>query len=305
MNFANERWRKLYIRATAHWRMLSWEARSVWRALLTEVDDEGRIDVGKFPQRAVAEVIKSPLSVVEAAWAELIAHDEGEDPMIRLDGKTLVMVNFQDAQESRQSNALRCRRYRERQVTVTQNVSLPTQDMSIATQKGSVSTPFDHERHTATHGDTIRIEETREKREKRSTTTLASLVAPSAEQVKSPPRTRRERGVRITDNWAPTDQTCAVVRALGLDPVKILSAFRDHWAADGSDRAWKVNWDAAFRQWARKDLEFRNRPGVRFSPATNNPAHRPFVPPPIDLPSMTIADAENQVELWMNGRGKH
>ena len=63
-----------------------------------------------------------------------------------------------------------------------------------------------------------------------------------------------ERGSRLPEDWKPTPDLEAYARQRGFDPVKILEAFRDHWAAAPGQKGRKANWGATWRTWVRKEL---------------------------------------------------
>lgn len=282
MRFEDERWVKVFIRDTTNWKLLPWQAKCLLSLLFRKVDCAGRIDVGNNHVRSLAAMVDLPMEVVEAGLAGLIACNEGDEPTAVIDGRDLVLVKFAEAQNANASAKARQREWRARRkvaldTTIVDNNATST-NSNVALCLVDVASPnVDAERRDVTRrNDQRRGEET----EKKDLNPLAALGHPSPK--KPTGRTRRERGERLPAGWTPTDETVRVVRDLGLEPSKILGAFRDHWAADGSDRAWKVNWDAAFRQWARKDLEFKSRGGSRpqLAPVAKSPTHREFVPSP-------------------------
>ncbi|NIA67793.1 DUF1376 domain-containing protein [Pelagibius litoralis] len=80
---------------------------------------------------------------------------------------------------------------------------------------------------------------------------------------------RPTKGSRISEDWAPTPDQCASLKA-GEDAftdeevAREVPRFRDHWLAASGSGAVKRDWLAAFRNWVRKSREFRD---IRGSPA--------------------------------------
>ena len=62
------------------------------------------------------------------------------------------------------------------------------------------------------------------------------------------------RGSRIPEGFTPSEATLAALRAEGIaDPMACLPSFKDYWAAKAGAGAAKLDWDATFRVWVRKD----------------------------------------------------
>jgi hypothetical protein len=91
--------------------------------------------------------------------------------------------------------------------------------------------------------------------------------SPSAELVPDqlndrPPQTN-PRGTRLPDGWEPER---AVVEAMGAECPHINlraehAKFTDHWLSTAGQRGVKANWNATWRNWIRKEAEFRQRSG--------------------------------------------
>lgn len=70
-----------------------------------------------------------------------------------------------------------------------------------------------------------------------------------------------KRGTRLPEGWDPKPETVAALEAEGIpNPLRFLAKFRDHWAAAAGKSAIKVEWDATFRNWCRRELEFAGVP---------------------------------------------
>lgn len=111
MDWANETWVKLYRRDTADWMLLSWRARGLFCLLLRAVNRRGELDLGRTGPRAVAALVYAggDVDAVVAALAELTA-----DGCVTIEGPTLRVRNYVEAQEATASQALRAKMYRER-----------------------------------------------------------------------------------------------------------------------------------------------------------------------------------------------
>lgn len=111
MNWSDERYVRLYTRDTVGWVALPWEARCVLVLLLRKVDRAGVLDIGDHGNEGLAGLLQMPIEVVERGMAKLIAR--GTVVLNEADG-TLVMPNFMDAQEAKQSDRVRQKESRER-----------------------------------------------------------------------------------------------------------------------------------------------------------------------------------------------
>ena len=65
-----------------------------------------------------------------------------------------------------------------------------------------------------------------------------------------------ERGTRLSETWIPTGKDIAYAESLGMSEDQITleaEKFRDYWTALPGQRALKLNWEATWRNWVRKD----------------------------------------------------
>ena len=111
MDWANERWVRLYTRDTTTWKMLDWRARTVLMHLLRKVDRAGVLEVGDTGTMGLAAVLELPLEVVEPGIERLL-HQR-----LRVVVETptaYVLPNFLDAQEAVQTTNHRSSEYRAR-----------------------------------------------------------------------------------------------------------------------------------------------------------------------------------------------
>jgi hypothetical protein len=125
VDWANERYVRLYVRDSTTWKLLDWRARCTLTMLLRKVDRAGVLEVGEHGVLGLAAVIELPLEVVEPGITQLM------DPKIGVVVATpthYVVPNYLDAQEAVQTEAHRSREYRGRK-----------RDMALATAKGFVT----------------------------------------------------------------------------------------------------------------------------------------------------------------------
>lgn len=108
MDWANERYVRVYVRDTDDWLVMSWEARALWLFIMRKVDRSGVLET-KRGAVGVAAITGMPVKRVEAALAELL-----EDGCLRDHPSGYVARNFIEAQETAQSDQQRKRESRAR-----------------------------------------------------------------------------------------------------------------------------------------------------------------------------------------------
>lgn len=111
MRWEDERYVRLYTRDTADWLVLSFEAQGLLGLIMRKVDRAGILPLGRHGTRAVAIALGHAhrWEAIAPALEELLA-----DGCVRIQGDTLVVPNFIEAQEAAQSDALRKRESRAR-----------------------------------------------------------------------------------------------------------------------------------------------------------------------------------------------
>lgn len=109
MRWEDERYVRVYTRDTTDWVALGWEAQSLFVLTMRKVDRAGILDLGKSGVRGLAALVAMPLEVVQRALPTLV-----EDGCVKLTGSVLVLPNFIEAQEAKQSDAQRKREQRAR-----------------------------------------------------------------------------------------------------------------------------------------------------------------------------------------------
>lgn len=156
MDWSDEHWVKLYRRDTADWLLLSWRARGLFYSLLRIVTRAGVLDLGKTGKRAVAVLLGagSDWKEIVEALDELIA-----DGSVQVNGATLVIPNFIEAQEAVKSDRARAKaaRIKKRDEKVTKR------DGTLTNREGGVTGNEDAsrgvtERHAASRREEMEME---------------------------------------------------------------------------------------------------------------------------------------------------
>jgi len=143
-DWQDERWIKLYVRDEPEWLVLHWKWRGLFDEILKRLEPSGTMRLGRIGRKAIA-------ASLSAVWdAEL---EEGvsvleEDGAIRFldDESVLVVPNFIEAQEAKQSDKARQRKRRERArvfTDVTQRDQQDTQRDQQDTQRDQQDTQRD------------------------------------------------------------------------------------------------------------------------------------------------------------------
>lgn len=111
MNWADERYVRLYTRETAEWLAMCWEAKALFGLLLRKADRTGMVAVKLGPNRArlVGGLTGLPVEVAHAGLSDMLA----DGCLVETDTGYLFR-NFIEAQEAEASDAKRAREYRER-----------------------------------------------------------------------------------------------------------------------------------------------------------------------------------------------
>jgi len=108
MDWANERYVRLYTRDTATMVAIGWEGRAVFFELLRKVDRSGVLDHGGDTE-SVPDLLRIPKELFLTGLARLLKKD-----VIATTETSIVVVNFMKAQESAQSDKARKQAERER-----------------------------------------------------------------------------------------------------------------------------------------------------------------------------------------------
>ncbi len=134
MDWANEKYVRLFIRDTTTWKLLPWQARALLPLILRKLDRSGVMDLGTDGEDGLAAVIEVPLEFLQSGLPALLKRD-----VLRILAGRLVMPNFLAAQEARQSDAQRKRESRENQRLAAMK-SQPVTDGPETSQSQPVTT---------------------------------------------------------------------------------------------------------------------------------------------------------------------
>lgn len=199
MNWAEERWVKLYTRDTPEWAAVSLGARGLFYELTRKVDGAGQLHLGRKGVHALAACVRGELAQVTEALTELL-----QDGCVVLDGETLVIPNSVEAQAARTSDTIRKRMQRGRDRDQLLAAGMPEQHSGMAvdllakqarashavtpshTPSPPVVTPSPAESHDVTPGHAeSRREESRREESRRDQT---REEPPPAEERRGVPR---------------------------------------------------------------------------------------------------------------------
>ena len=109
MDWANERWIRLYTRDTGDWLMWPWQTRALFLFILRKVDRAGMMQLGKGKLQALAAMVGMPSQDV-TEWIEPLL----EDGCVKIHNGVLCVPNFIPAQETVQTDRARQQASRER-----------------------------------------------------------------------------------------------------------------------------------------------------------------------------------------------
>jgi hypothetical protein len=115
MDFANERYVRLYTRDTMGWKKLRWEGRLVWMELYRKADRSGIVSLGgDEPWEAAVILCDIPEEVAKVGMERCLDRE-----WIVRDGDRLVFPEYIEANETPQSDAQRQRESRAKRAAVT------------------------------------------------------------------------------------------------------------------------------------------------------------------------------------------
>jgi uncharacterized phage protein (TIGR02220 family) len=135
MDWANERYVRVYTRDTVSWKLCDWRAHTTLLHLFRKVDRAGVLDVGDDGTAGLAAVLELPNEVVGPGIEQLTrASASGRSPTVAYTGSSYVILNFIEAQEAPQSDPQRARESRARRRDVaaleSRNVSEESRNVS-------------------------------------------------------------------------------------------------------------------------------------------------------------------------------
>jgi hypothetical protein len=153
MDWSEERFIKVYTRDTTNWLSLSWQARGLFVLILRKLNRAGVLDLGRLGAKGVAVHVEGSAAAwpsIEPYLTELL-----DDGCVAIEGATLRVPNFVEAQAATQSPAARKRAERER-AEVTKRDS-ESQNVTGSHAESHAVTGG----HAASRAVTTRLDETR------------------------------------------------------------------------------------------------------------------------------------------------
>jgi hypothetical protein len=82
------------------------------------------------------------------------------------------------------------------------------------------------------------------------------MTLPSGESGAQKSSKTKKPASRLPEDFPLTEERRAVAQAEGLDAARVFPAFRDHWIAASGQSARKHDWDAAWRNWCRREATY-------------------------------------------------
>lgn len=156
MDWANERYVRMYIRDTDDLLVLSWEARALLWEIMRKVDRAGVLETRRGA-RGIAAITRLPADVVERVLPELM--DGAGSPLIE-HPRGYLMRNFIEAQETPSTDRLRAQESRGRRRDLAMGVTVTNRDSAVTNRDATIT--FRDEasrgvtrRHAASHGVTL------------------------------------------------------------------------------------------------------------------------------------------------------
>lgn len=261
MDWANERYVRVYVRDTDDLLVMSWQARALLWEMTRKADRSGLVETKRGP-RGLAVVTHMPLEVVEAALPELM---EGEGAPVVQNDRGYLLRNFIEAQETPQSDKQRARESRGRRRDLAAKNSVPP-----VAKRDDVVTNRDA---TVTAGHT----ESQEVTPRHSVPSVpsdpcceVSAVAPppaqpilfpeeQAARVETARAPKKPKPTEIPAEWQPTARHRALATERSVNCDDAAARFRNHHAGKLFDGGWaQIN--GQFENWLR-----REGPGTRAS----------------------------------------
>ena len=229
---------------------LDTETRVVWITMLAMADQYGHVPAS-IP--GLATIARVEIGAVERAIAILSSPDkysrnqENDGRRIgKVDGGWNILNHghyrhLESLEDRREKDRNRQQRHRAKTPLVTHAVD-SSRDVTLVT--GSEADQI----RSRSEADQI------QEREAEPHPTGGSPLAPAAQ---GPTRGAKLRGTRIAEGWTPRDETLARLRGEGCDPDASLASFVDYWTARAGAGGVKLDWDATFRVWVRREGKAR------------------------------------------------
>lgn len=185
MDFANEEYRRLYVRDTITWKRLGWTGQNVLTQILRKMDRSGVLELGGMePAEAVALVTGGPIEEIETGLGRLLQLE-----VLQHVGDSLVWPRFVEAQTVNKSDKQRQRESRDRRRANSLGQPPPVTKRDAESQNVTES----HARsHAVTGGHTPSHAVTLNSADLSSAQRSGAFYAPSAPVVSTPVRVGME-----------------------------------------------------------------------------------------------------------------
>lgn len=228
MDWANERYIKLYTRDTGDWLLWPWQTRGLFLFILRKVDRSGLLQLGKRELEALAAVCHMPSRDVTEWIAPLV-----DDGCVIIRDGVLCVPNFIAAQETIQTDRSRQRASRER---LRSNV-VDSKDSGVLEQSRAVTGCHAPSRAVTERHYKTRQEET--KQEERD------QIAREAESDPAPLTVEEQTRVRVIGKSTPP----MAGPESGYDLAR--RVFAEEWRAKkGRDYVWSTRTGKGSDDWA-------------------------------------------------------
>jgi hypothetical protein len=226
-----------------------WPAAAVWASLLPLISPRGELSLS---YEAIAGMTGWPMDLLRQGIAQLMEPDADSRTPAE-EGRRLVLI---DPSKSWGWRAVNHAKYREK-------ARLQAKD-SARTEGGHDAERKRQERAEA--GAETSPAGKSDQPPQSPGVPRSPLASPSHTQTQTQTQTHPESerararpAHHLPEDFELTPQRRAVAEAEHLDPERTFAAFRDHWRAASGQSARKRDWDAAWRNWCRKEADFKPR----------------------------------------------
>jgi hypothetical protein len=233
VDWANERYVRVYVRDTIGTKRLSWEARCLFWELLRKVDRAGVLDLSGFePADGLSVALDVPEDVAGRCLAEW-----SRDGRAAVEDGRIVVRSMIPAQETAQSDRARARESRERRAACAE--SQPVTPCHAPSRAVTAS-------HAPSQSVTLSSLNSPDSPSVPSRSEREAPEAPTPAAPAHTPRARRKAGVPIPEDFAPGKAHADFARVHNIDLQLEWQKFKCD--AEAEDRR-HVRWGAAFSKW--------------------------------------------------------
>ena len=260
LDYADERYARLYTRDTPEWHVLTWQAKAVYCLLRRKVDRSGVVPLGRGGLRAVSALVGVPGDVGEPAMRELA--DAG---YLDLDGSRVAVVEFIESETATKSDALRQAESRARRAAC--DVTKRDDGSRNVTESHAVSHAVTQS-HTPSQNVTLCLTD--------PGLTVPDLTKPESlppgppsggsarEFALAATKAKRPKATRgpMPEDYQPPADVVELAATLGVDLARATADCRDHFAGKWQPMA---DWGSTLRKWVRREPTFARPTTTRAS----------------------------------------